>query len=114
MRFTEASVKAYEPPGNKQNYVVGRKPAGFGFRAQAGGKKVYYAKYRMGTKQRWIKIGATGKISLIAATKQAKTICQSVANNIDPANTKAEATAAAAQTFGSAIDGYLEQLERRQ
>jgi integrase len=111
VRFTEASVKAYEPPGNKQNYTLwDENLPGFGFRVQAGGKKVYYAKYRMGTKQRWIKIGATDKISLSAATKQAKTIFESVANNIDPANTKAKAAAAAEQTFGSAIDSYLEQL----
>jgi integrase len=112
VRFTEASVRAYQPPDNKPNYTLWDKNLpGFGFRVQAGGKKVYYAKYRMGTKQRWIKIGATDKISLSAATKQAKTIFESVANNIDPANTKAKATAAAALTFGSAIDGYLEQLE---
>ena len=111
MRFTEANVRAYQPPGNKLNYTLwDENLPGFGFRVQAGGKKVYYAKYRMGTKQRWIKIGPTDKISLRATNKQAKKIIQSVANNIDPANTKAKATAAAVQTFGSAIEGFLEQL----
>jgi integrase len=111
VRFTEASVRAYQPPGNKPNYTLwDENIPGFGFRVQAGGKKVYYAKYRMGTKQRWIKIGPADKISLNAATRQAKTIFESVANNIEPANTKAKASAAAVQTFGSAIDGFLEQL----
>jgi integrase len=112
VKFTEANVRAYKHPDNKPNYTLWDKSLpGFGFRVQAGGKKVYYAKYRMGTKQRWFKIGPTDKISLSAASKQAKSIFESVANNIDPANTKAKATAAAAQTFGSVIDGYLEQLE---
>ncbi len=111
MRFTEANVRAHQPPGNKQNYTLwDENLPGFGFRVQAGGKKVYYAKYRMGTKQRWIKIGPTDKISLSAATKQARSIFESVANNIDPANTKAKATAAAVQTFGSTIDAFVEQL----
>lgn len=109
MRFTEANVRAYQAPGNKLNYTLwDENLPGFGFRVQAGGKKVYYAKYRMGTKQRWIKIGPTDKVSLSAATKQAKSIFESVANNIDPANTKAKAMAAAVQTFGSAIEGFLE------
>jgi integrase len=112
VRFTEASVRAYEPPGNKPNYTLwDENLPGFGFRVQGGGKKVYYAKYRMGTKQRWYKIGPTDKISLPAATKQAKSVFESVANNIDPANTKAKASAAAVHTFGSAIEGYLEQLK---
>jgi len=112
VKFTEANVRAYKHPDNKPNYTLWDESLpGFGFRVQAGGKKVYYAKYRMGTKQRWFKIGPTDKISLSAASKQAKSIFESVANNIDPANTKAKATAAAAQTFGSVIDGYLEQLE---
>jgi hypothetical protein len=88
VRFTEASVKAYQHPDNKPNYTLWDETLpGFGFRVQAGGKKVYYAKYRMGKQQRWIKIGPTDKISLSVATKQAKTIFESVANNIDPANT---------------------------
>jgi integrase len=65
----------------------------------------------MGTKQRWLKIGAAQKTSLDSAKKQAKSFFESVQNNIDPANTKAKAAAAAAQTFGSAIAGYLDQLE---
>jgi integrase len=112
VRFTEANVRTYEHPDDKANYTLwDENLPGFGFRVQAGGKKVYYAKYRMGTKQRWFKIGPTDQISFSAATKQAKSIFESVANGIDPANTKAKATAAAAQTFGSAINGYLEQLQ---
>jgi integrase len=112
VRFTEANVRTYQPPGNKPNYTLwDENLPGFGFRVQAGGKKVYYAKYRMGTKQRWFKIGPADKVSLNAATKQAKSIFESVANNIDPANVKAKATAAAARTFGTEIDGYLEQLK---
>jgi integrase len=112
VRFTEANVKTYKHPDNKPNYTLwDENLPGFGFRVQAGGKKVYYAKYRLGTKQRWIKIGPVHKISLNAATKQAKTIFESVANNVDPANTKAKASANAVHTFGSAIDGYLEQLK---
>jgi integrase len=112
MRFTQANVRDYQHPDNKLNYTLwDENLPGFGFRVQAGGNKVYYAKYRMGTKQRWLKIGATQKTSLESAKKLAKSFFESVQKNIDPANTKAKATAAAAQTFGSAIPGYLEQLE---
>jgi integrase len=115
VRFTEANVKTYKHPDNKLNYTLwDENLPGFGFRVQAGGSKVYYAKYRMGTKQRWLKIGTTQKTSLESAKKLAKSFFESVQKNIDPANTKAKATAAAAQTFGSAIQGYLEQLRTDQ
>jgi integrase len=112
MRFTEANVRTYKPPDNKPTYAKwDENLPGFCFRVQAGGNKVYYAKYRIGTKQRWLKIGAVQKTSLESAKRLAKTFFESVQKNVDPANTKAKASAAAVQTFGSAIDGYLEQLE---
>jgi integrase len=111
VRFTEANVRTYQHPDNKLNYTLwDENLPGFGFRVQAGGSKVYYAKYRMGIKQRWLKIGAVQKTSLDSAKKQAKSFFESVQKNVDPANTKAKAAAAAAQTFGSAIEGYLAQL----
>lgn len=112
MQFTEARVKAYSPPDGKLNYSLwDENLPGFGFRVQAGGNKVYYAKYRIGDKQRMLKIGAVNKISFAAATKQAKTIFESVSQGIDPANTKAKAIASLSKTFGSSIDGFLEQLK---
>jgi integrase len=112
VKFTEASVRTYRHPDDKPNYTLwDENLPGFGFRVQAGGKKVYYAKYRMGTKQRWFKIGPTDKVSLTAATKQAKSLFESVAGGVDPANTKAKASAAAVHTFGSAIPDYIEQLK---
>jgi integrase len=112
VKFTEASVRTYKHPDDKPNYTLwDENLPGFGFRVQAGGKKVYYAKYRMGTKQRWFKIGPTDKVSLTAATKQAKSLFESVAGGVDPANTKAKASAAAVHTFGSAIPDYIEQLK---
>ena len=111
MRFTEANVRTYKHPDNKPTYTLwDENLPGFGFRVQNGGNKVYYAKYRMGTKQRMLKIGPTEKVSLEYAKRQAKSYFESVANNVDPANTRAKASAAAAQTFSSAIGGYLEQL----
>jgi integrase len=115
VRFTEANVKTYKHPDNKLNYALwDENLPGFGFRVQAGGSKVYYAKYRMGTKQRWLKIGTVQKTALESAKKLAKSFFESVQKNIDPANTKAKAAAAAVQTFGSAIPGYLGQLETDQ
>jgi integrase len=112
VRFTEANVRGYKHTDNKPNYSLwDENLPGFGFRVQAGGRKVYYAKYRMGTKPKWYRIGPTDKFSLSAATKIAKTVFESVANNVDPADTKAKASAAADQTFRSAIDDFLEHLE---
>jgi integrase len=112
VRFTEANVKAFKPPAGKLNYSLWDESLpGFGFRVQGGGNKIYYAKYRMGSNQRWLKIGAVEKISLAEATKKAKGFFGSVADNIDPANTKAKAVAALSTTFGPAIDVYLEQLK---
>ena len=69
MRFTEANVRTYKHPDNKLNYTLwDENLPGFGFRVQAGGSKVYYAKYRMG-KQRWLKIGAVQKTSLESAKR---------------------------------------------
>ena len=111
MRFTEANVKAYQAPAGKLNYAIWDESLpGFGFRVQAGGSKVYYAKYRIGSNQRWLKIGQVSKISLTEATKKARGFFSSVADNVDPANTKAKAVAKLATTFGPAIPAYLEQL----
>jgi|SRR5665213_3059657 len=105
MKFTEANVKAFKPPPDKLNYALwDENLPGFGFRVQGGGNKVYYAKYRIGSRQRWLKIGAVDKIPLIDATKKAKSFFKSVSDNVDPANTKAKAVAALSTTFGPAID----------
>ena len=112
MRFTEANVKTYKHPDNKLNYTLWDEPLpGFGFRVQAGGNKVYYAKYRMGTKQRWLKELAPLNIEdVVGGRQETSQVVRQSKKTLDPANTKAKATAAAAQTFGSAIEGYIEQL----
>jgi integrase len=110
MRFTDANVKAYEDDRTSYSLWDESLP-GFGFRVQAGGSKVYYAKYRLGEKQRMLKIGRVDKLSLADATKKAKAAFSSVAANIDPANTKAQAAAEAGQTFNPAYDGFLAKLE---
>jgi integrase len=110
MKFTEANVKAHKD--KRPNYSLwDDNLPGFGFRVQAGGSKVYYAKYRVGTKQRMLKIGRVDKLSLTDATKKAKAVFSSVADNVDPANTKAQAGAAAGRTFNPAYNGYLAKLE---
>jgi integrase len=112
MRFTDANVKAYKDSAGRPSYSVwDENLPGFGFRVQAGGSKVYYAKYRVGTKQRMLKIGRVDKLGLIDATRKAKAVFSSVADNIDPANTKAQATAEAGQTFKPAFNGFLAKLE---
>jgi integrase len=112
LEFTEARVKSYEPPDGKLNYSLwDDNLPGFGFRVQNGGSKVYYAKYRIGSLHRWLKIGRVDKLSLADATKTARGFFKAVADNVDPANTKAKAVAALATTFGASIPDYLAQLE---
>src|SRR5260370_41803291 len=111
MRFTEANVRTYKHPDNKPTYALwDENLPGFCFRVQAGGNKVYYAKYRMGTKQRWLKIGAVQKTSMESAKRLAKTYFESIQKKIYPANTKSTQSAAAEQTIGAEIDSYLDQV----
>jgi hypothetical protein len=77
VEFTEARVKGYEPPDGALNYSMwDENLPGFGFRVQNGGNKIYYAKYRIGKLQRWLKIEKVSKISLTDAKNKAKGLLQ--------------------------------------
>jgi integrase len=112
MRFTDANVKAYKDETGRPSYSLwDENLPGFGFRVQAGGSKVYYVKYRVGAKQRMLKIGRVDKLALADAVKKAKAAHSAVADAIDPANTRATAATAAGITFNPAYDGFLAKLE---
>src|ERR1700733_11916017 len=110
MRFTDANVKAYKD--DRPSYALwDQNLRSFGFRVQAGGSKVYYAKYRIGTKQRMYRIGRVDKLSLADATKKAKAIFNSVADSVDPFDEREKATAKGAHTFAPAYEIYLAKMK---
>jgi integrase len=109
MRFTEANVKAFViPAGKVDHHEWDDSMPGFGFRCRtAGGSKVYLVKYRVGSKQRKVMLGATNKVTLETARANARQLFGKVAMNEDPANELARKALDASQTFGSIVPRYL-------
>jgi integrase len=114
MKFTAATVKAFVAPADKaDHYEWDDSIPGFGFRCQSGGRKSYLIKYRVGTRQRKLSLGATNKVTLDAARINAKASFAKVAMGVDPANERAGAVADAAKTFDPIIEDYLATLQAK-
>src|ERR1035437_5562045 len=112
MKFTQASVTAFKPPAGKPDHMEWDEAIpGFGIRIQNGGSKTYVAQYKIGTRQRRMSLGKVDKVSLTHAQREAKSIFESVAKKIDPANQRARATTEAGQTFDPIINRYLEKVK---
>lgn len=112
MKFTEATVRAFKiPEGKADHFEWDDTMPGFGLRCRTeGGSKVYLVKYRVGTKQRKLTLGATNKVTLDAARANARQLFAKVAMKVDPANERAVAVAGASETFDPVIDGFIEMM----
>ncbi|WP_152044876.1 tyrosine-type recombinase/integrase [Aureimonas psammosilenae] len=107
MRFTVPAIaKLTLPEGKSDHIIFDDAMPGFGIRLRAGGKKVWIAQYRVGTKQRRLTIGSTDKLSLDAARAEARAILAKAQLGTDPQNEKVEARNKASVTLGSIADTY--------
>ena len=108
MKFTKASIEQIKLPDGKREVIVFDDTlAGFGLRIRAGGKRVWIAQYRLGSRQRRLTLGSVQKLNLDVARKRAKEALSKVDLGTDPQIEKIEARANAALTLKSVIDIYV-------
>ena len=109
MRLTGPNVsKLSLPDGKSEMIVFDDALPGFGVRIRAGGKRVWVAQYRVGSKQRRVTIGNVEAIGADRARSAAKDILAKVQLGDDPQAVKATERQRAATTLGTVADQYLE------
>lgn len=86
-RLNKTTVDSLEP-GEPDYFVWDDLLPGFGLRVWPSGKKVYLVQYRVGRKQRRVKVGTHGPMTAEEARKQAKIILGDVARGEDPQEEK--------------------------
>jgi integrase len=112
MRLTKSTVTRLAlPPGKKEMIVFDEEMRGFGLRLREGGKKTWIAQYRFGKQQRRVTIGTTATLSLDSARAEAAKILSAVTLGTDPQVAKFTAREAAATTFRSVVQDYLQHTE---
>jgi Arm DNA-binding domain len=73
MRLTRANINRLQLPEGKSDLIVFDDALpGFGIRVRAGGKRVWIAQYRLGTKQRRITLGNVEAVDPDQARQLAK------------------------------------------
>lgn len=114
MKFTKPAVaKLSLPEGKSELIVFDDALPGFGLRLRAGGKRVWIAQYRVGTKQRRATIGSASVIDLDDARQRAREMLAHVQLGTDPHAEREAAKVRAAVTFGSELPRYLARAESR-
>lgn len=114
MKFTKVAVaKLALPEGKSEVIVFDDALPGFGLRLRSGGKRVWIAQYRIGTKQRRVTIGSSSVIDLDEARRRARDVLAHVQLGTDPRTEREAAKARAAVTFGSLLPRYLTRAENR-
>jgi integrase len=109
MRLTGSTVARPSLPEGKSDLIVFDDALpGFGVRLRAGGKRVWIAQYRVGSKQRRLTIGSVDKVSAEAARSHAKDVLAKVQLGADPQNEKVSSRAKEAITLGSVADLYVD------
>ncbi|MEC5322753.1 tyrosine-type recombinase/integrase [Aurantimonas sp. A3-2-R12] len=108
MRLTGPNVsKLSLPDGKSEMIVFDDALPGFGVRMRSGGKRVWVAQYRVGSKQRRVTIGNVEAIGADRARAAAKDILAKVQLGDDPQSVKAAERKRAATTTGSVAELYL-------
>jgi integrase len=108
MKFTKTSIEGVQlPPGKSEHIFWDDAMPGFGIRVRKSGAKYYVAQYRIGKKQGRETIGNVAKITLDDARKTARKVFDNVANNINPADVRAEAERKIEQAVPPLIKRFL-------
>jgi integrase len=114
MRLTKPVLTRITLPPHKSELIVfdDALPC-FGVRLRAGGKRVYVAQYRVGTKQRRITIGSCDVLNLDEARRRARETLARVRLGADPQADRNAALTRASVTLGTVTERYLVAAERR-
>jgi integrase len=108
MHLTRASVARLQiPPGKADLIVFDEKLAGFGVRLRAGGSRSWIAQYRLGTRQRRLKLGSVDQLHHEQARRLAREALAAATLGRDPQLEKARAKAKASVTFEDVVSRYL-------
>jgi len=109
VKFSEKNTRALQLPVGKADGVWWDDDvAGFGLRIREGGARTWLFRYRLGNKQRAIKLGTAGTVPLALARKNAKILAARVADGEDPALDREAARSEAENTFGVLAEQFLE------
>jgi integrase len=108
MRLTKAAIGKLKLPDGKSDAIFFDEDLkGFGLRIRAGGKRTWIAQYRVGNKQRRLRLGTVGTLDADEARKAARERLAAVELGHDPQADKAKARARAAITLGMLVDRFL-------
>jgi len=99
-------VDALQPREKQYTHRLGD-PAGFGVRVSPGGTKTFIYEARVNGKNRRIKCGVYGPLTITEGREKAREYAKMVAQGIDPAEVKS-AQKRAGLTLQTAADEYLE------
>ena len=108
MRLTKASVaKLSFPVGKAEHVVYDDDLAGFGLRMHPGGRRTWFVQYRLGQKQRRLRLGTLEQIDADKARVHARAALAKVSLGVDPALETEEARAQAVVTLKRTAEDYL-------
>ncbi len=108
MKLTKANLARFTYPAGKAEHVIYDDDlAGFGLRMHPGGRRTWFVQYRVGQKQRRLKIGTADQIDAEEARQKAKVALAKVHLGADPALETEEAKAQAAITLTLTVEDYL-------
>lgn len=105
-------AKLVLPPGRKEWLVFDDKLPGFGIRLREGGSKTWIAQYRLGSRQRRLKLGSVAQLKHETARSAAKAALAKAQLGIDPQVEKTDTKKAAEVTLERVIQQFLAVRER--
>lgn len=109
MKLTIKNTASLELPAGRKDFVwFDDDISGFGIRIREGGSSTWIYRYRRGSKQRSITLGAAAAVPLAVARANAGKLEAAVRLGGDPAMEKQAANLAADHTLGVLANQYLE------
>ena len=108
MKFIQKNIDALTLPRGKDDHLEWDSDfPGFGIRLRQGGSKDFILQYKLGDKQRRIKLGSARTLKLDQARKIAAELRARIHLGFDPAGERGERRARAAETVGAVLQIYL-------
>jgi hypothetical protein len=109
MKLTSATVRKLALPSGKPEAIeFDDDIPGFGVRMRDGGSKSYVFQYKIGAKQRRMKLGLLSAMDIGKARAEAERLHAKVCLGQDPAGETAQSKARAHQTFKPVADKFIE------
>lgn len=108
MHFTKTNIaKLAVPIGKSELVIFDDEVAGFGVRLRAGGSKTYILQYRVGKRQRRLKLGFVSALYLEDARRMARKEMAKVTLGSDPQSDRKTDQIRAVNTVGAVSTMYL-------